>query len=231
MKTIGILGGIGPESTIDYYRKIIAAYRQREPNGNYPQIIINSINLKQMLELITNEQFDDVISLLVTELKKLADAGADFALLASNTPHVVFDKVRELSSLPLISIVEEACHKSIELNLQRVGLFGTKFTMQGKFYPQVFSQHSIQVFTPDETEQKYIHSRYMGELVEGVVRNETRAQLLSIAAKMKRTHNIQGLILGGTELSLILKNSDLTDMLALDTAEIHVESVIKMLEL
>jgi len=230
MNTVGILGGVGPESTIEYYRKIIAAYYERNSLGNYPQIIINSINMKKMLDLIANEKFDDVTSYLVSELDKLAASGADFGVLASNTPHIVFDKVRQSSPLPLISIVEVTCEKIIEMGFHCVGLFGTKFTMQGGFYDEVLSQHDIQVFTPDETDQDYIHNKYMGELVKGVIRDETKAELLAIAAKMKRAHNIQGLILGGTELPLILKNDDVPDMNVLDTTEVHVESIMKILE-
>lgn len=230
MNTVGILGGVGPESTIEYYRKIIAAYCERNSQGDYPQIIINSINMKKMLDLIANEKFDEVTSYLVSELGKLAASGADFGLLASNTPHIVFDRVRQSSPLPLISIVEATCEKTLEMSFHRVGLFGTKFTMQGEFYDQVFSQHDIQVFTPDEIDQSYIHNKYMGELVKGDIRDETKVGLIAIAAKMKRVHNIQGLILGGTELPLILKNDDIPDIHVLDTTEIHVESILKILE-
>jgi len=186
--------------------------------------------MEKMLAMIANKEFDDVTRLLVSELEKLVAAGADFGLLASNTPHIVFDRVRQLSPLPLISIVEETCQKALEMNLHCVALFGTKFTMQGEFYDQVFSEQGIQVFVPDEIDQNYIHNKYMGELIKGVVVNETRAELIAIAAKMKVAHNIQGLILGGTELSLILENDDVPDIHVLDTTEIHVESILKILK-
>jgi len=133
MKTLGLIGGIAPESTIAYYRQLIAAYRQKQPDGNYPAIIINSINMKKMLDMIGANALADVTEYLSGEVQKLAKAGADFALLASNTPHIVFDELRRQSPIPLISIVEATCVAAKALGLKRVGLFGTRFTMQGRF--------------------------------------------------------------------------------------------------
>lgn len=230
MNTVGIVGGIGPESTVEYYRKIVTAYCERDSSGNYPRVIINSINMKQMLDLIGGQKFDEVTDYLVSELVKLADAGADFGLLASNTPHIVFEKVNESSPLPLISIVEATCKKARDLRLQRVGLLGTKFTMQGGFYNKVFSKHDIEVIAPDEAGQTYVHDKYMNELVNGIIQDETRSGLLGIIDKVRHDHDIQGLILGGTELPLILKTDDVPGIHVLDTTDIHVESVLNLLE-
>ena len=230
MKTIGIIGGIGPESTIDYYRKIIAAYREYDVNGNFPKIIINSINMSEMLKLLGADRFDEIADNLVVEFGKLAAAGADFGLLASNTPHIIFDKVRKSSPLPLISIVEATCKKVKEIGLQRVALFGTKFTMNGGFYDQVFSQHNIQVFIPNDIDQSFIHEKYLKELVKGNIQDDTKSELLAIASKMKREYDIQGLILGGTELSLILQNGDAPGVHIIDTTDAHVESILEALK-
>lgn len=230
MKTIGIIGGIGPESTIDYYRKIVSGYCEYDINGNYPRIIINSINMSEMLNLLGADRFDEIADNLVIEFGKLAAAGADFGLLASNTPHIVFDKVREFSPLPLISIVEATYNKVKELGLQRVALFGTKFTMNGGFYDEVFLQHNIQVFIPDDADQSFIHEKYLAELIKGNILNDTKAKLLEIASKMKEEHGIQGLILGGTELSLILQNGDAPGVHIIDTTDAHVESILECLK-
>ncbi len=231
MKTVGIIGGIGPESTIEYYRLIISSYLENEKQGNYPQIIINSINMKKMLDLIGQNNLAEVTDYLVAEVHKLAKAGADFALLASNTPHIVFDQINRASPLPLISIVEATCEKVINIGLKRVGLFGTKFTMQNRFYNQIFSVNDISVIVPNEKEQNYIHDKYMGELIKGIIRDKTKNELLKIANNLKNTNEIQGLILGGTELPLILKETDATEIPFFDTAKIHVESIIKRLTL
>ena len=186
MNTVGIVGGIGPESTVEYYRLIVSAYLDREKNGNYPRIIINSINMKKMLDLIGENRLDEVTNYLVGEIQKLASAGADFALLASNTPHIVFDQINRSSPLPLISIVEATCEEAVRKGMQRVGLFGTKFTMQGGFYDQIFSNHGITVISPDNEDQDYIHAKYMGELVKGIFHDETKKELLNIASKIKK---------------------------------------------
>ncbi len=226
MKTVGIIGGIGPESTIEYYKLIVSACLVCNRDGNYPQIIINSINMKQMLDLIGGNRLDEVTGFLADEIEKVARAGADFALLASNTPHIVFDRLQEKSSLPLVSIVAAACEQAKSLGFKRVGLFGTKFTMQSGFYNDVFSAQAISVVTPSEDEQDYIHTKYMDELVRGIIRSETRSQLIDIAQKLKARHKVDALILGGTELPLILKETDDVGMPLLDTTRIHVEQVV-----
>lgn len=229
MKTIGILGGIGPESTIEYYRLIISSCLDLDQSGNYPKIIINSINMKKMLDLIGENRLSDVSFYLATEVNKLAAAGADFALMASNTPHIVFDEIERTTLLPMISIIKATCRETTNQRIKRVGLFGTKFTMKGGFYEKIFSQHQIEVMIPNDADQDYIHHKYMSELVKGIVLDETRKGLLDILQKLKKDHRIEGLILGGTELPLILNQSHAPDVTILDTTRIHVESVINRL--
>src|SRR5882672_4311887 len=157
MKTVGIIGGIGPESTIEYYRLIIDGYRERQTDGSYPTMIINNIDLSRLLGLVMANKLDEVTDYLVAEIEKLARAGAHFAALASNTPHIVFDEISRRSPLPLISIVESTGDAAHALGMKRVGLFGTRFTMQGRFYPQVFSRAGMDIVTPTADEQDYIH--------------------------------------------------------------------------
>ena len=229
MKTLGIIGGIAPESTIEYYRKIVASYLKREASGNYPQIIINSIDMSKMLTLIGNGDLEAVSHYLACEVKKLENAGAEFAVLASNTPHIVFDRVRALSQLPLISIVEVTAQKIVDAGLKKVALFGTKFTMQGEFYTEALSRNGIEVITPDEADQAFIHDKYMGELVKGIIMDQTRTGLSAVIDRMKKQNGIQGLILGGTELPLILNPENVASIHVFDTTEIHVESIMEVL--
>src|SRR5438132_6261586 len=127
MKTLGIIGGVGPESTIDYYSTIIARYRERKPDGSYPSFFINSIDLKKMVDLITANDLAGVSQYLLDEIRKLAGAGADFALIAANSPHIVFDDVQRQSPIPLLSIVEATCEAAKVMGLKRVALIGTRF--------------------------------------------------------------------------------------------------------
>jgi aspartate racemase len=226
MKTVGIIGGIGPESTIEYYRGIIAGYRERQTDGNYPSIILNSINLTILLGFIMGNELDKATDHLVSELQKLARAGVDFGVIAAGTPHIVFDQVRARSPIPLISIVEATCEAAAKLNLKKIALFGTRFTMQGRFYPNVFSKAGITLVVPEPDEQTYIHDKYMNDLVHGIILPETRARLLAILDKMKERDRVEGLILGGTELSLIIKDAEHNGMPILDTTRIHVARIV-----
>lgn len=229
MKTVGIIGGIGPESTVEYYRLLIAAYREQKQDGSYPSIIINSIDLKKMIDLVATNQLATVTDYLVDEVNKLSSAGADFGALASNTPHIVFEGIRARSPIPLISIVGSACDAAQSLGLKRVGLFGTRFTMQGEFYSKVFSRAGITIIVPEEDEQDYIHQHYMNELVNGIFLPETREHLLAIADELRDRQGIEGLILGGTELPLILRDNEHNGISFLDTTRIHVNHIVAQL--
>ena len=226
MKTVGIVGGIAPESTVEYYRLIIARYRERNQDGSYPTILINSIDLKRMLDLVAAGQLSQLTDYLVGEVQKLERAGADFGLLASNTPHIVFDEICRRSSIPLISIVEATCDAAKAMGLKKLGLFGTRFTMQGRFYPEVFAKAGIQLVSPDLDDQTYVHDKYMSELVKGIFLPETRAGLLEIVDRLKEQSGIEGLILGGTELPLILREVKNRSVPFLDTTQIHVDVVV-----
>ena len=226
MKTLGIVGGIAPESTIDYYRRIIALYRERTCNGSYPPIIITSIDMKRMLDLIGARKLPEVTAYLLNEVLRLAKAGADVGMLASNTPHIVFDDIRRQSPIPLVSIVEVTCDATKALGLGRVGLFGTRFTMQARFYPEVFAKVGIAVVVPNPAEQDYIHDRYMSELVQGTYRTETRERLLDIVKQFRERESIEGLILGGTELPLLFRKEDETGIPLLNTTELHAQRAV-----
>jgi aspartate racemase len=226
MKTLGIVGGTGPESTIDYYRSLIATYRSRVPDGSYPPLLINSIDNQKLLTLIGANELEAVTQYLLEGVQTLERAGADFGLLAANTPHIIFDSLAERSPIPLISIVDATCAAAMTAGFKRVGLFGTRFTMQGDFYSKVFARAGIVLGIPDRTDQEYIHARYMDELIRGIFLPETRAELLAIAGRLKTTQNIEALILGGTELPLILRDAEIDGLPFLDTAKIHVEAAV-----
>ncbi len=226
MKTAGIVGGIGPESTIDYYRQMVALYRKQRADGSFPPVLINSINMTRMLDLIGTGKMAEVTDYLAGAVKKLERAGADFALMAANTPHILFNDIQRRAPIPMISIVEATCNVAKSRNLTRLGLFGTRFTMQGSFYPDIFFKEGLEIFAPSEEDQNYIHDKYMGELVHGVFLDETRRCLLEIVDRLIDQQHIQGLILGGTELPLILHDESYHDIPLLDTTRIHVERAV-----
>jgi aspartate racemase len=224
-KTLGLIGGTGPESTIDYYRLLVAKYRE-QADGHSPPVIITSVDLKTMVELVTAGDFARVADNLAAEFDRLQRAGADIAALTANTAHIVFDELQQRTSLPLISIVDATCEGARARGLETVALFGTRFTMQAPFYPAVFSRAGIKLVLPNEAEQDFIHEIYLGELLKDVFRPETRARLLEIADEMKRRDNIEGLILGGTELPLLLRAEEHNGIKLLDTTRIHVNKLV-----
>ncbi len=226
MKTLGVIGGLGPESTIDYYGKIIAVYRERTGDGSYPPVIINSINLKKGLDFMEANNLAGMADYLVEEIWKLARAGATFGLISANTPHIVFDEVASRSSIPLISIVDATCAAAKVQKLKRLALFGTRYTMQATFYPKVFSREGIELFVPNAEDQVYIHDKYLNELIPGKFLPATLAGLLAIVDRMKAQHDIAGVILAGTELPLILRDSEHEGTPFLDTTKIHCEAAV-----
>lgn len=229
MKTLGIIGGIGPESTIEYYRRIHALYRQIVSDGGAPSVLINSIDNRKVLDLVGTNKLDELIEYLTTEVEKLARGGATFALLAANTPHLVFDSIAQQSSIPLLSIVAATCEAATSRGLTRLGLIGTRFTMQAAFYRDALSQRQIELVVPGKEEQAWIHEKYMQELLRGIVLPETRVGLLSSIKALKERSQIDGVILGGTELSLILRDESVFGVPILDTTQIHVEAAVAQL--
>ena len=225
MKTLGLIGGTGPESTIDYYRLLTAQYREKM-DGASPPVIINSVDLKRMIAWMSANELDKVTDYLVGEFETLEKAGVDFAALTANTAHIVFDELKQRVNLPLISIVEAACERAQALNLKSVGLFGTRYTMQAPFYPKVFSRTSIKLVTPNEEEQDYIHDKYFNELLKDTFLPETRTKFLAIADEMRARDGIEALILGGTEIPLLLRTEEHNGIQLLDTTRIHVDRLI-----
>ena len=129
--------------------------------------------------------------------------------------------------MPLISIVEAACERVQSLGFKSVGLFGTRYTMQAPFYPSVFSRTDVKLVMPNEQEQAFIHDKYFNELLKDIFLPETRARLLAIADGLKARHGIEGLILGGTELPLLLRDEEHNGIRLLDTTRIHVDRLIE----
>jgi aspartate racemase len=225
-KQLGIIGGLGPESTMDYYKLLVARYRERAADGNYPSFLLNSLNLKPAVDAVTAGDTAGLTRQLVDGVEALARAGAEIGLIAANTPHLVFDAVQAESRIPLISIVAAARDAAKANGHQRLALFGTRFTMQGRFYADVFEPAGLAIVPPPAADQDWIHEKYFGELLEGIVREETRDGLLSIVERLRDKDGVDGLLIAGTELSLILRQDAHGGVPFLDTAKIHVERAL-----
>lgn len=224
----GIIGGLGPQSTVDYYNRIITEYQKIKGIDDYPELIIESLNMTRILELINQENLDELAVQLLKSIKYLASSNAEVALIASNTPHMVFEKLNDNSPIPLISIVEETCKTCKNNNIHKVALLGTGFTMGSSFYQEVFSRAGIEIIIPERKEREHIHSTIFRELEHGIITENTKNSYLRIINRMVKEESIQGVILGCTELPLILKQDD-SPVILFDTVEIHINRLIKEL--
>jgi|SRR5580698_5517141 aspartate racemase len=229
MKTLGVVGGLGPESTIEYYRLLISSYQKRAGDKALPSILIKSVDVYRGLAFLEADQLDQLADYLAEAVSKLADGGADFGIISANTPHLVFDQVQARTSLPLISIVEAASAEVRAKGIARIGLLGTRFTMQAKFYPDVFSRNGIALVNPKPDEVAYIHDKYVNELLKGLALSDTRVGLERIIARMKSEDQIEAILLAGTELPVILKEDTAAGVPLLDTTKIHVEAAVAQL--
>jgi aspartate racemase len=225
LKTLGIIGGIAPGSTVDYYRLLIESYQEQTKDGSYPSILINSIDLKRLLDLVGSDRLPELTEYLLREIDRLARAGADFGLMASNTPHIVFEELSRQSPIPLLSIVEAACEAAQGLGLRTVGILGTRFTMTGRFYPGVFAKHGITVHAPRADDQEYVHDKYMRELIPGNFRPETQGKVVAIIERLK-ADGAEGVLLAGTELPLLLRDTADYGVPLLDTTRIHIRRAV-----
>jgi aspartate racemase len=227
MATVGIVGGLGPESTIDYYRRILAAWKREDPSSA-PSIVIDSLDAQRALTLVGADRraFSDY---LFESLQRLAGAGVDFAVLSANTAHIVFDDLSARSPVPLLSIVEACAAEARRLGLKRVALLGTRFTMEATFYPEVCVPFGVEVVTPTADQRDWVHERYIGELLKGDFREDTRQEFISLVERLRRDERIDGVILGGTELPLLLRDASIAGVPVLDTTGLHVSAIVQRL--
>jgi len=227
MAMVGIVGGLGPESTIDYYRRILEAWARCDPS-TAPSIVIDSLDVRRALHLVENDR-PALITYLLASLGRLAGAGVDFAVMTANTPHIVFDELAAQSPVPLLSIVEVCAQEARQRGLRRLALLGTRFTMEGPFYPAVCARDGIAVVAPKDADRTWVHERYVGELLRSEFREDTRQQFIALVGRLRDEERIDGVILGGTELPLLLSAAVIADVPALDTTALHVAAIVERL--
>jgi aspartate racemase len=215
-KRIGIIGGISHASTIKYYEFILKKYFARKRNYHYPEVVIFSLDLAKLVGFEERGDIDGYIRYLATAINSLEKAGAEFILIAANSPHAVFDVLQKKASVPLLSIVEITAVEAKRLKMKKLLLIGIKHTMQSPFYRDVFAKHGMEVITPSEKEQEDINTIIFKELVLGIYKNKMRNKLLDII----NNYDEDGVILGCTELSLAINQED-TKIKLLNTLELH----------
>ena len=226
MKKLGLIGGTGPESTIEYYRQI--EYAVQEKTGAFPNLTIESLSVFDVLRFCREEDYDGLVSYLVKGFRCLADAGADFACLTGITPHIVFDSVAAKSPIQIVSMVDAACERVKELGFTRIALLGTYPTMAGSFFQTTFLRQGVEVITPTEEEMRYVGEKIETELELAQVIPETQKRFVEIAERLVAEERVQAIVLGCTELPLIL-NDMLLPVPCLDVMKIHIEKLVSMI--
>lgn len=225
MKKLGLIGGMGPESTIPYYHGIVYGVNRKLGEKIFPELSVESVNVFKVLELCSEQNYSDLVDYLMNAINNLAKCGADFAALSANTAHIVFAELKEKSPIPLISIVEATAKEADRQGLRRLGLIGTVFTMTGEFFKTPFTKRGIEIITPSDEEMKYINDKISSELELGIVRGDTLQEFQRIILRMKTKDSIQAVILGCTELPLLL-NDDVSPVPCLDTMKIHINALV-----
>jgi aspartate racemase len=226
-RIVGLVGGLGPESTVDYYRRILEAWKEIDP-ASAPSIVIDSLDVRRGLHLVEHDR-PALVEYLTASLRRLESAGVDFIAMTANTPHIVFDELAARSRVPLVSIVEVCADESQRRGLRRLALLGTRFTMEAGFFADVFRRRGISIVVPDAADRNWIHQRYVEELLAGDFRDSTRHEFIALVERLRDKGDIDGVILGGTELPLLLTGPQLAGLPALDTMALHVSAIVERL--
>ncbi len=223
-KRIGILGGMTPESTLTYYQHIVRRYQQRFGDHGYPEIVIYSVSFQQFEDWMEAGQWDDIAAALAEGLKRLHAAGADVGVIATNTMHLLFDRLERDSPLPLLSIVDATARAIQRAGLATVGLLGTRFTMEKPFYVERLARHGIAALVPDAADREDVHRVIMKELSLGVLRDDSRKRYLRVIDALAE-RGAQGIVLGCTEIPLLVR-SEHTRIPLFDTTTLHAEEAL-----
>ena len=226
MKRIGLIGGLGPEATLDYYKRIIDAFKTGNNNFNNPDIIVYSVNMSKLMSFMKAKDYEGATDYLSDKIDALVKAGAEFAAISANTPHFMFDGINAKSSIPLISIVEATCEVCVSQGIKRAGLIGTGYTMDAPFYPDVFRKQGIDIVIPDKDDRLFINHKLFTEIEMGVFTDETRNAFVQIIEKMINEQQIDSIILGCTEFPLLLTESQYAGIPMLNTTQIHVDAIV-----
>lgn len=224
---VGIIGGLGYISTAEYYRKIIEKSMDYTKSNDYPELLITSLNMTDILDFIEREAYEQLAWYLYRCVQTLKKAGADFAIIASNTPHIVFDKLSRMSPIPLISIVDVTIDAITRCGYKNVLLTGTAFTMRNPFYKIKLISHGINCTVPDNAEIDVIHNTIFPELENGIVNEQKKADFIAICEKYAAS-GVEAVILGCTELPLLLKDGDVS-IPVINTMELHIEETVRKL--
>jgi aspartate racemase len=224
-KTIGILGGMSPESTVAYYERITRTYTERFGDYGYPQIIVYSVSFQPYVDWPLSGRWDLVADGLSQAARALESAGADAILIATNTMHIVFDQVAASVDVPMLSLLDSVGDAIQERGMEKVGLLGTMFTMEQPFYREALAEKGIRVIVPGADDRRRVNDVIYQELVAGEIRDASRVAYVDIIQRLAR-RGAEGVILGCTEIPLLVTEQD-AGIPLFDTTAIHAEAALQ----
>jgi aspartate racemase len=225
-KRIGILGGLSPESTVEYYQYITRTYSQRFGDYGYPEVIIYSVSFQPYIDWPKEDRWDLVAEGLCDAAHRLVAAGADLILIATNTMHYVFDDVQSSVGVPLVSLLDAVGDAILDRGISSVGLLGTRFTMEKAFYPDALAPRGIDVLVPNPADREYVNHVIYSELVAGQLQDQSRAGFAAVIDRLA-SRGAEGVILGCTEIPLLIGEADV-QLPLFDTTAIHAEAALQL---
>lgn len=223
-KTIGILGGMSPESTVAYYEYLTRTYTRRFGDYGYPAILIHSVSFQPYVDWPNQDRWDLVAQGLGDAAEKLEAAGADFIIIATNTMHLVFDEVQSRVGIPMLSLLDAVGEAIQAQGIRTVGLLGTRFAMEKGFYQDALARRGIAVLVPTADDREFVNRVIYEELVAGQILDESRAGYVKIIDELEG-RSAQGVILGCTEIPLLVSEAD-AGLPLFDTTTIHAEAAL-----
>lgn len=226
MKKIGLVGGIGPASTVEYYLGIIEKSRKDYGDNRYPEIVIDSVNMSLHDKALAEKDYDALCNYLLKSLSYLKAAGAEIAAITANAEHIVWDMICDSFHLPVISIVEAVVREIEREKLKRVLVFGTSFTLKSGLYENALKQHGITPIVPTQRDSIIIGNLIYPNLENGIVIPDDKQKLIKMAEKYILEEKADSLLLGCTELTLAISSCDV-EVPVLDTTEIHINEICR----
>lgn len=228
MNKLGLIGGTGPESTIEYYRGIEYGVQTKSGKPFFPYLNIESLSVFEVLNFCEQKDYVGLTAYLLGGIKNLAATGAKYAALTGITPHIVFDELSKVSPIPLVSMVDTARDYVAEHGYNKICLLGTFPTMNGSFFQKSFLAHEIEVITPNEDEKKYIGTKIETELELGKIMPNTQYEFQKIAERIIAEEQVQAIVLGCTELPLIFNKIKLS-VPYIDVMQVHIEALVDLI--
>ena len=222
------MGGLGPASTIDYYREINEIYRKTYGDDQYPEIVIDSVNMGPLVRNIETRRYGDVARQLLASITNLQRAGAAFAAIASNSPHIVWDMIKDKTPIPLVSIIDATCDHIIKQNYKKVLIFATKFTMRNGLYSDALKKRGIPWVLPDDADIETLGDIIYPNLENGIVLKEEKERMIAIAEKYIAQSGADSLLLGCTEIPLMIHSGDVS-VPVISTTAVHIEKICEVL--